>query len=183
MSYTHPGRALAVALGTLALLAASAVPALGHVESPDGDAIPSGSTAVVHFRVPHGCEGAATTGLELQLPDGVVGAKPGFVPGWSVETERVASAPYTLYGTEYSDRVGVVRWSGGELPDEAYMDFGVLATFLGQPGEIHVPAIQHCGDAEVDWIELAAEGQDPESLEHPAPALTIVVADPNAPAE
>ncbi len=126
------------------LLLAGTATAFGHVESPDGDAIPSGSTALVHFRVPHGCEGAATTGLELQLPDGVVGAKPEQIAGWTVETEMVESDPYSLFGTEYTERVGVVGWSGGELPDEAFLDFGVLATFLGEPGEdpcAHDPAL------------------------------------------
>jgi uncharacterized protein YcnI len=176
-------RLLAVGAAAMTMLVSGGAVALGHVESPDGDAIPSGSTVVVHFRVPHGCAGAATTGLDLQLPDGVVGAKPESIPGWSITTERVQTDPYTIEGTEFTDRVGVISWSGGDLPDDAYLDFGVLATFLGAPGEIHVPVIQHCGDAEVDWIELAADGQDPESLEHPAPTLTIVAADPNAPSE
>jgi uncharacterized protein YcnI len=165
-------RFVALVMASAAVTVASPVQA--HVESPDGDAIVAGTSAVVHFRVGHGCEGADTDRLELQLPDGIVGAKPEYLPGWTIETEMVPSEPYTLFGTEYTERVGVIRWSGGPLPDGAFFDFGIQATFLRDPGPVAIPALQGCGDAEVAWIEIAGEGQDPEALEHPAPVVTIV---------
>ena len=41
-------------------------------------------------RVPHGCEGAATIGLRVQIPDGVTAVKPQPKPGWKLE---VVTAP------------------------------------------------------------------------------------------
>ena len=39
-----------------------------------------------------------------------------------------------------------------------------------------------CGDTQVAWIEIPAAGQDPETLEHPAPTVTVVAPGPASPA-
>ena len=70
--------------------------------------------------------------------------------------------------------VGVARWSGGPLPDSQYLDFQMLAVFPEAPGEVYFPVVQRCGDAEVAWIEIPAEGQTEDDLDHPAPAVTVV---------
>jgi uncharacterized protein YcnI len=142
----------------------------------DGSAIPSGGSAVIYFRLPHGCDGAPVDALEVQLPDGVVGAKPQAIAGWTITTEMVP-ADYELYGTTYTERVGTIRWEGGPLADSEYLDFGVSATFQLEPGEYAIPAVQYCGDESVAWIEIPAEGQDHDELEAPAPTITVVEAD------
>ncbi len=73
--------------------------------------------------------------------------------------------------------VSSVKWSGGTLPDTEYADFQLSAVFPEIPGTISFPAVQRCGDAEVAWIEIPAAGQDPETLEHPAPSVTVVVSE------
>ena len=45
---------------------------------------PAGSYFKAVFQVPHGCEGAATTGIQVDLPDGIVVAKPAPNPGWQL---------------------------------------------------------------------------------------------------
>jgi hypothetical protein len=165
-------RRAAAALSAPLLTLLVAAPVLGHVTVPDGAAIPSGSSSVIHLRVPHGCDGLATDALEAQLPEGVVSAKPEYVPGWTVDVEMVPSEPYDEFGTTMTERVGVVRWSGGELPDHAFYDFGIRATFLLEPGtSVAIPVVQRCADTEVAWIEPSVEGQ-PEP-EHPAPLVAI----------
>jgi periplasmic copper chaperone A len=172
MSFSPRARRRTAALSATLLTLVVAAPVLGHVSVPDGSAIPSGSTSIIHFRVPHGCDGAATDTIELKLPDGIVSAKPEYIPGWTVEVEMVESTPYDEFGTTRTERVGVIRWSGGDLPDYAYYDFGVRATFLLDPGTtVGIPVVQRCGDAEVAWIEPVMEGQ-PEP-EHPTPEVTI----------
>jgi uncharacterized protein YcnI len=173
---TIPARRGAVALISGLLLVGSAAPALGHVTIPDGSEIPAGSTVVVHLRVPHGCEGAATDTLSVQLPDGIVSAQAEWVPGWTVETEMVESEPYERFGETLTERVGVITWSGGSLPDELYYDFAFRATYLLEPGEVAIPVIQRCGDLEEAWIEIPVEGQSADDLELPAPTITIVEA-------
>ena len=140
------GAAVLAAAATLVV----ATPGLRARHVPDGAACPPAAAPWSHFRVPHGCDGAPTDTIELQLPDGVVSAKPEYVPGWTLEVETVASEPYDEFGTTKTERVGVIRWSGGDLPDLAFYDFGVRATFLADPGTVLAfPVVQKCGDAEV----------------------------------
>jgi uncharacterized protein YcnI len=146
-------------------------PVMGHISIPEGE-VPSGVSSVIHLRVPHGCEGASTDTVEVQIPDGVVNAQPEYIPGWTIETEVVESEPYERFGETLTERVGVVRWSGGDLPDSAYYDFGIHAAILVEPGTtLAFPVLQRCGDVEVAWIEPTIEG-DAEP-EHPAPTVTV----------
>ena len=152
-------RTVAAVLGATVATLALAAPAFGHITIPEQE-VASGSTAVVHLRVPHGCEGLPTGTLEVQLPDGVVGAQPAYVPGWTVETEIVASEPYERFGETLTERVGVIRWSGGDLPDAAFYDFGIRATFLVDPGAtVAFPVLQRCGDAETRLDRASRRGR------------------------
>src|SRR5689334_13501041 len=36
------------------------------------------------FKVPHGCEGSATTEVRIDIPEGVIAVKPMPKPGWSI---------------------------------------------------------------------------------------------------
>jgi uncharacterized protein YcnI len=164
------GALLSAAVASLAL----ALPVAAHVSVPESD-VHSGSTAVIHFRVPHGCGELNTDTLEIQLPDGVVGAQPEYLPGWTVEIEMVETEPYEQYGETLTERVGVVRWSGGDLPHFAFHDFAVRATFLSDPGTVLAfPTVQRCGTEEVAWIEPVVEGQD--EPEYPTPTVTVIEA-------
>ena len=159
----------------LALLLVTALPVAAHASVPDGSEVPSNGSAVVHVRIPHGCGDAAVTAVEVKLPDGVVSAKPELIAGWEASVKKVA-ANYTLWGTEYTERVGTITWAGGPLPDGQYLDFGINATFQLEAGEYALPVIQYCGDESVSWIEIPAEGQSHDDLEYPAPTFTVVEA-------
>ena len=172
MSRSLRARRGAAVLGAGLLTLVVAVPASAHITVPDGASVPSGGSAVIHLRVPHGCAGTATDTIEVQLPDGVVSALPEYIPGWTLDVQRVTSAPYDESGTTKTDRVGVITWSGGDLPDLAFYDFGIKATFLFDPDTVvALPVVQKCGAVEVDWIEPVVAGQ-PEP-EHPTPTITI----------
>lgn len=162
--------ALAGAL-TFAMTAAASA----HITLEQGEA-PAGAAYKAVLRVGHGCEGAATTGLRIQIPDGVIEAKPMPKAGWTLETTKGAYAqPVELWGETLTEGTREIRWSGGELPDDWYDEFVFRARLTdGLAGQtIHFPVIQECGDAVTRWIEIPAEGQDPETLEEPAPALTV----------
>jgi uncharacterized protein YcnI len=158
---------------TLAILAVAALPVAAHASIPDGKAVPAGGSAVIHVRIPHGCDGASTTAVKVQLPDGVVGARPQLIAGWTASTTMVP-ATYTLYGTDYTERVGTITWVGGPLPDGQFLDFGINATFQLEPGEYPLPVIQECGTDSIAWIEIPAAGQSHDDLEHPAATFTVV---------
>jgi uncharacterized protein YcnI len=160
----------------VSFLLVAALPVAAHVTIVDGSSIPSGGSAVIYFRLPHGCDGQPVNALSVQLPDGIVGAKPEAIAGWTATTEKVP-ADYELYGTQYTERVGTIRWEGGPVPDSEFLDFGVSATFQLEPGEYSIPAVQECGSESVAWIEIPAEGQSHDDLEHPAPEITVVAAE------
>jgi uncharacterized protein YcnI len=111
----------------------------------------------------------------VQLPDGVVGARPQLIAGWTASTTMVP-ATYTLHGTDYTERVGTITWEGGPLPDGQFLDFGISARFQLEPGEYPLPVIQECGTDSIAWIEIPAAGQTHDDLEHPAATFTVVEA-------
>ncbi|TNC43205.1 YcnI family protein [Rubellimicrobium rubrum] len=159
-----------------ALLLASAGATLAHITLEEPKAA-AGSAYKAVLRVGHGCEGAATTAVRVQIPDGVIDAKPMPKPGWTIETTVGAFAePAELHGETLTEGVREIRWSGGDLPDEWYDEF----TFRGRLTEaltgqtVYFPVIQECGEAVTRWIEIPADGQDPHDLAEPAPALTVI---------
>ena len=74
-------RHLLGALGACAII----VPAAAHVTLENREA-PVGATYKAVLRVPHGCEGTATTSLRVRIPEGVIGVKPMPKPGWTLAT-------------------------------------------------------------------------------------------------
>ena len=184
-------RRLAGVASTTAFLMAIAVPASAHIEIIDGGAVEGGGHGTqITLRVPHGCEGVATDTLEVKIPDGVTGVKPKLMPGWTIETEADAApqdsaapqgsgAPGASPAAEEEPETGqvtLVRWTGGSLPDSQYADFQLMADFPETPGTVTFPVVQRCGDTEIAWIEVPAEGQTEDDLELPAPTVTIVAA-------
>jgi uncharacterized protein YcnI len=177
-------RRLGGVISGIALLLTMAAPASAHISIIDGSAVVGGGFGTeITFRVPHGCAGAPTDTIELLIPEGVTSVKSKWMAGWTIETEPraaatataapEASAASTGHEAEAAD-VGVVRWTGGPLPDSMYLDFQIRAVFPETPGTIYFPIVQHCGDAEEAWIQIPAEGQDPDDLDLPAPSVTIV---------
>ncbi|MCY7418364.1 MAG: YcnI family protein [Chloroflexi bacterium] len=177
MDHVFRRRRLAGIASTTALLLAVAVPTSAHVYVTDGEAIVGGGYGTEFtFRVPHGCDGAATTAIEVQIPAGVTGVKPKLMVGWTIDVVSTAPvlpsmAPDASFPDEQLDAmkapvVTSVKWSGGSLPDSQYADFQLSAIFPEAPGTVAFPTVQSCADAQVAWIEIPAAGQDPETLAH-----------------
>jgi hypothetical protein len=152
--------------------------ASAHATIPSDDLTADGY-GVISIRIGHGCEGLATNVVEVQIPEGFVSVKPQTKPGWTAETEMVESDPYELHGQTFTERVGIVRWSGGNLLDSQYDEFGISLKAPNTPDTtVAFPTIQYCGaSATQEWIEVASEGQDPHELEKPAPTIGIVAGD------
>src|ERR1700742_924372 len=115
----------------LAALAAivTAAPASAHVTLQGREATIGASYRAV-FVVPHGCAGSATTKLRVQIPDGVIDAKPMPKAGWTLEAVKGKYASEVdFHGTKLSEGVKEVVWSGGKLPDDFYDEF-VISTYL-----------------------------------------------------
>lgn len=136
------------------------------------------------FRVPHGCHGAATTALKVDIPEGLIDAKPMPKPGWTIATTKGAyKKTYTLHHTSMSQGVTSVTWSGGNLPDDEYDEFVIalhVADSLAPGSVVYFTAFQTCGDKTLSWTEIPQAGHA-EELKMPALGLHILAGTKPAP--
>lgn len=146
-------RALAFVFVSLAAVVALAIPAGAHVEIQPEDAV-AGSTTTLTFVVAY--EGANTTELAVQLPDGATATEVPAKDGWTSVIDPEAHT---------------VTWSGGSAAGEETFDVAVQLPTT--PGLVLFPAVVQTTDGEVAWIE---EAEDEDHGGNPAPRLTLTPA-------
>src|SRR5262245_5083979 len=97
-----------------AAVAAFATPTAAHVTLETQEA-KGGERYTAVLRVPHGCEGTATTGLRVRIPDGVIAVKPMPKPGWTLTTTTDKyDKTYTFFhNAKLSEGVTEISWFGG----------------------------------------------------------------------
>jgi uncharacterized protein YcnI len=163
-------------LGIAAALVVS--PAGAHV-SLEGKQTTIGSYYKAVFAVPHGCAGSATTKIRVQIPEGVIAAKPMPKAGWNVEAINGKYAgEYDFHGSKLSEGVKEVVWSGGKLPDHQYDEF-VVSTFLTdglKPNTtLYFPVVQECEQGGSRWIDIPKEGEaHGHGSKSPAPGVKLM---------
>src|ERR1044072_5216150 len=100
-----------LAVGALAI--ACVAPATAHVTLESQEA-KIGAAYKAVLRVPHGCDGTATTAIRVKIPDGVIGVKPMPKPGWTLTTVTGKyPKPYELFHRTLTDGVTEIAWTGG----------------------------------------------------------------------
>lgn len=176
----HTRRILLPAAAAAGVLALAAGPASAHVTiTPSTTA--AGSYAVLTVSVPHGCDGSATTAIAVDLPTEIYAVTPTRNPFWTVEkvVEQLDEPVTDAHGNEITERVAqVVYTARTPLPDGQRDTFELSLQLPEAEGEtLAFPIVQTCQKGETGWTEVAAEGQDAEELEHPAPLVTITAAD------
>lgn len=169
---------------TAALIGLGAGPASAHVTVNPSNAT-SGSYAKLTFRVPTESDTASTVSLQVALPTdhpfASVSLQP--VPGWTATTETVTFDPPLQTGRfELTEATSSVSWTAddgvGVKPGE-FQEFSISVGPVPDVAALTFPAAQTYSDgAVVHWDEVAADGQDPHDLDHPAPLLTITAAQP-----
>ena len=124
------------------------------------------------LRVGHGCDGSATTSVRVEIPAGIVVARPRVPAGWSVAIEREAlDEPVRAEGGGLlTERISAITWTG-RLPDEQFEEFGLAAKLPDTSGPLVFPVVQTCERGEARWTEIAVAGAPRPS--HPAPVLTL----------
>lgn len=152
-------RLLALPALVLAALVALAGPAGAHVDVEAEEPV-AGATTRLTFSFRHGKDGAATTGLEVLLPEGTEVVEVPEVPGWDSELDAAA---------------GTVAWTGGPAPDGVGASFPLVVTLPEVEGEVLFKTIQVTEAGELAWIQ---EEADPEEGAYPAPRL-VLAPDPN----
>jgi uncharacterized protein YcnI len=158
-----------------ALVAAVSTPAAAHIGIAVAEA-PVGATYKAALVVGHGCAGAATTRLRVQIPEGFYNVKPMAKPGWTIETVTGPYAePFDSHGATLTEGVKEIVWSGGELPDSQFDEFAFRGTFgagLEVGSHFYFPVLQECGDVEDAWIDTSGDAE----AEFPAPSVELLPA-------
>jgi len=152
--------------------------AIAHVTLERQEAAP-GSYYKAVLAVPHGCGGAATTAISIDIPEGIIAVKPSPKPGWQLATDRGAySTTYAHHGREVREGVRRVTWSGGSLADEHYDEFVFQAYIAAElkPGAlIHFPVTQLCaGEKKLIWNEPPSQESGGKPSAYPAPVVRLV---------
>jgi hypothetical protein len=175
INFCSPQRLLAGAGFAAIAVIASQSSAFAHITLAIGETRSSVYYKAV-FQVPHGCDGAATQSIRIQIPEGIIGVKPMPKPGWTLDITRGAYAKsYQSHGKTVNEGAKEVMWSGGSLSDENYDEF-IFTSFITDfpPGQaIYFPTVQQCAKGEVHWNQIASAGENPHSLKSPAPMLRI----------
>jgi uncharacterized protein YcnI len=160
------------------LVAASITPATAHVTLETAQA-KLGAPYKAVLRVPHGCEGTATTAVRVKVPDGIIAAKPMPKPGWTLSTTtgKYGKTYNYFHNAKLSEGVTEIAWSGGKLPDAWYDEFvfqGFVASDLQAGETLYIPVVQECEKGVHRWIEIPAAGKSAADYPEPAPALKLV---------
>lgn len=177
---TSVRRTLTAAAATTALMGLGLAGAAAHVTiKPDTTAAGAYSLLTVGFS--HGCDGSPTNKLTISLPEPLVDAKPEIVPGWTVEkVTETLDEPLTLdNGSSVTERVGQIVYTAETPVEDGYLQqFDISVQLPDAEGEtLAFPVLQSCVEGETDWAEIPAEGQDPHSLDAPAPTVTLTGAE------
>lgn len=147
---------------TVALLGTTS--ALAHI-TLENQLAPAGSTYKAVFRVPHGCKGKPTTTIRVQIPDGVTNVKPQPKAGWTLDKVKDGNS------------VKEIIWSNGNLLDDEYDEFIVLAYLPGDlkpDSMLYFPVIQECADGVAErWIEIP-EAKSAADYKNPAPSMKVL---------
>ena len=164
---SHRAARLAAAIAGGALLAV-AVPAMAsaHVTvSPDE--LVAGDHGVLTFAFSHGCESSPTTALRITMPEGLASVSPTLDGDWTIDVERgddglVSAVTYTALSPVATDLRGAVSMGVG-LDEET-------------PASLAFPVEQKCVEGTTEWTQIAENGEDPHSLDAPAPVVTVAAA-------
>ena len=172
-------RALIAAVVLIAACALAAS-AFAHVTLERKEA-PVGSSYKAVLRVPHGCDGSATTAIRVRIPEGVIDVKPMPKPGWTLNLVKGKYAKtYTLFRAEVSEGVTEIDWTGGRLPDDNYDEFvfqSFLASDLKPEQTLYFPVVQECEKGVHRWIEIPSTGSghaEHSEQSEPAPGLKLM---------
>jgi uncharacterized protein YcnI len=170
----------AVAGGTALLMLAGMQGASAHVSvTPDKTA--ANSYALLTFGIPHGCDNSGTTKMAITLPQELTDAQPTVNPNWTVQkvTETFPKPRKLADGTSITKRTSKIVYTAKAPLDPHLRDALVLSVKLPDTAgkTLYFPTLQSCVKGQTDWKELPKDGQDPHSLEAPAPSVTITPAD------
>ncbi|MFV0535106.1 MAG: YcnI family protein [Cumulibacter sp.] len=184
MSTRRTKRPLLIGTGALAAAAAlvlgGAVAANTHVSIAEGP-VEAGSYSILTFGVPHGCDGAATTEVAIQISEGINAVTPTRNSLYTVEKvmEDLDTPITDSHGNEVPERVAqIVYTAASPLPDGQRDAFELSLQIPEDAADstLYFPTVQTCEQGETAWVQIPEEGQDGHELDAPAPSVDVVAA-------
>lgn len=143
-----------------------AAPAGAHVTIA-AKGVEAGKTSSFVLKIPHGCGGAATTGLRVAVPAVLSDIAPRDKAGWTATVTPAAA------GAGERAKPAQIAWTGGTIAASDHAEFTFTAKVAADAkGRIYVPIVQQCGDVAERWIEIPAKPGASEP-EKPAPAFDV----------
>lgn len=130
-------------------------------------------------KIGHGCSGSATHTIRIEVPEGMIAAKPMPKPGWVLKVETGPYArSYDYFGKPMTEGVKTIVWSGGNLGDAEYDEFVFVSriTDAVPPGKLYIPVTQTCATGEHAWTQIPKPGEDAHAFGSPAPSLMVKAA-------
>ena len=160
-------------LSLAAALALFASAAHAHIVFDTPGARP-GAYHAAALRVSHGCGDSPTVAIRVEIPASITAARPQPKPGWALTLERepLATPVATEGGDLQRERVKAVTWRG-RLPTDQFDTFALLVRTPPRAGVLAVPAVQTCERGDRRWTDAAAPDQPWNSVQSPAPVLTV----------
>ena len=160
-------------MGVAVMLVAGATAAGAHVGIKEATTGADGRTTVT-FGFDHGCDGAATDAMEIELPAGARVVSAELPSGWS------------LAGDAASDGNGsnVFAIAGTPIPDGTPGGFVVVIEGYDTSVEHLVPIVQRSGDATELWLDPDPDAANPAArlaaTTATAPSTTATTSDAGA---
>lgn len=133
-----------------------------HVDPADAQA---GASRTLAFSSSHGCDGSPTSAIVIDIPDAVATTTPVAQGGWAIERE--------LGDAEQPTRVTFTPDDPIESGIQASVALVVAFSEDAAHTDVAFPVTQECLGGSTAWVETADEGQDPESLDAPAPVVAV----------
>lgn len=132
------------------------------------------------LRVTHGCGESPTVSVRVDIPAGVVSARPQPKPGWTLKIDRepLATPIKSEGGAIITTRVTAVTWTGA-LPADEFDQFGVSLKLPDVAGPLYFPTTQRCATGVNAWTAIPASPEQWHATPSPAPML-ILAAKPMA---
>lgn len=154
----------------LGLTLTAATAASAHVTA-DPNTTAAGSYTLMTVSVPHGCEGKATTEVEINLPKELSGVTPTVNPNWDIkqvhdkddESKDVTAIDYIAKKPLAADQ-----------RDSFELSFYIPPQTEGKT--LAFPTTQTCSEGETTWDQVPKSGQSDDDLDTPAPSFTVTEA-------
>ena len=160
-------RKVLVAFATGAVVVALAVPASAHVTVQPNEAIAESFSKFV-VRVPNEQDDASTVKIQVELPP-LAFTRFQDVAGWERKVKTVKfDEPLEAFGSEITEGVGTVTWSGGEIEPGEFAEFPFSAAMPAGEEALKFPAIQTYDNGDV------VEWTGPEDADEPAGVVSTV---------